>query len=171
MNEDAKAELNREGKPAEPVGPPETLKKERDEYLDGWKRAKADLINYKKEETERMREFVKYANEAMITDLLNVMDSFDLGITALPGGDPGKKGMVVIRAQFHEILRKYGVEILTAENAAPFNPAREEAVGEIESTAPPGTVAGVVRSGYTVNGRVVRPVQVTISKSQNKINK
>lgn len=144
----------------------ETVRKERDEYLEGWKRAKADLSNYKKEEAGRMREFVKFANEAVIADFLNVMDSFDLGIAALPEGDSGKKGMEAIRTQFLEILKRHGVEMITAGNGAPFDPQKQEAVGEVESAAPPGTVAGIIRPGYAVNGRVVRPIQVVISKNQ-----
>ncbi len=144
------------------------LRKERDEYLEGWKRAKADLINYKKDETERMREFVKFANEGVVSDCLSVMDSLDLGIAALPEGDPGRKGMEVIRAQFREILRRHGVEIFTVERDTPYDPSRAEAMGEVDSTAPPGTVAESIRPGYSVNGRVVRPAQVRISKGSTK---
>jgi len=44
--------------------------KEKDEYLDGWKRAKADLINYKKDEAQRFENIVKFANESLIRDLI-----------------------------------------------------------------------------------------------------
>lgn len=161
-NEEQK--IKKEDEITAPLDSQSVLQKERDEYLDGWKRAKADLMNYKKEEAERMREFAKFANETIVSDFLNVIDSFDLGILALPDGDLGKKGLEVIRAQFRDILRRHGAEILTTEKGTPFDPSKEEAVGEAESTAPPGTVAEVVRLGCTVNERVVRPIQVKISK-------
>ena len=56
--------------------------KERDEYLDGWKRAKADLINYKKDEAKRFETIIKFSQEAIIRDLINILDSFDLAILA-----------------------------------------------------------------------------------------
>ena len=47
----------------------EKVKKERDEYLDGWKRAKADFINYKKEELSRLEKMAKYSNEDLIKEI------------------------------------------------------------------------------------------------------
>ena len=55
-------------------------KRECGEYLDGWKRAKADLINYKKEETKRFEGISRFSQEILIRDLINVLDSFDLAL-------------------------------------------------------------------------------------------
>jgi len=54
--------------------------KDKEEYLSGWKRAKADLENYKREEASRVEMLVKFANVTLLKDLLAVMDSFDLAI-------------------------------------------------------------------------------------------
>ena len=66
----------------EPRKNSEKCEKERDEYLNGWKRAKADFINYKKEEAERFREFAKFSNEALVSELIMVLDSFGFHIPA-----------------------------------------------------------------------------------------
>lgn len=151
-----------------PVAETEVLKKERDEYLDGWKRAKADLINYKKEEAQRLEQFAKFSNEALVAEMLNVLDSFDLGLATLPESDPGRKGIEMIKAQCLEILKRYGLEIIQTAVGKPFDPTKEEAVGEVESAASPGTVAEVAGKGYILHGRVVRATRVKLSKQQSK---
>ncbi|MEK7463374.1 MAG: nucleotide exchange factor GrpE, partial [Patescibacteria group bacterium] len=63
------------------------LEKERDEYLNGWKRAKADSINQQKDELKRMEEIMKFANADIIKDLLLVLDSFELSMLATKDSD------------------------------------------------------------------------------------
>ncbi|OGY57742.1 MAG: nucleotide exchange factor GrpE, partial [Candidatus Colwellbacteria bacterium RIFCSPHIGHO2_02_FULL_45_17] len=67
-------------------------KTERDEYLDGWKRAKADLINYKRDELRRLEQVVQFANEDMISDIITVIDSFELAIASMEKDNPAVKG-------------------------------------------------------------------------------
>src|SRR5882724_2424458 len=57
--------------------------KKRDEYLAGWQRAKADFLNYKKDEAMRLQEFMKYGHEEFMRELIGVLDSFDLAISYL----------------------------------------------------------------------------------------
>ena len=142
----------------------EELKKERDEYLDGWKRAKADYLNYKKDEAERFASWGKMANEALICDLLMVIDSLNVGLSMIPEGSAEKKGMSLVKTQLEDVLRRYGLEMLKAPPGKPFDPAREEAVGETESPHPPGTVAEETERGYSLGGKVIRPAKVKISK-------
>ncbi len=142
----------------------EAVERERAEYLDGWKRAKADLINYKKEEAERFQGMVRFGNEAIVYDLLGTLDSFDIGLTVLKEDDPARKGMELIRSQLQDTLRRYGLETIGLSPGDAFDPARAEAVGEEPSTHPPGTVSSVVGRGYVLNGKVVRPARVKISK-------
>lgn len=144
----------------------EKLKKERDEYLDGWKRAKADYINYKKEEAGRFGEMMKFGNAAILEDLVGVLDSFDLGLTVLKESDPARKGLALIENQLEDTLRKYGLERIQLSVGEKFNPSRHEAIAEIESKEPPGTVVEEAEKGYLLNGRVIRPVRVKISKGQ-----
>ncbi|MEK7624282.1 MAG: nucleotide exchange factor GrpE [Patescibacteria group bacterium] len=148
--------------------------KERDEYLDGWRRAKAELLNYKKEEIKRFEVFAKLANEGLIRELLMVLNSFDLGLASLsphgrsPEGrekdDLAQKGMYLIRSQLRDILKSHGLEEITISAGENFNSATQEAVAEIESDQPTGTIIEEVEKGYLLNGRVIKPARVKVSK-------
>lgn len=137
-----------------------------DEYLNGWKRAKADLVNFQKDETKRLEEVVKFANKEFLKDLIVVLDSFDLAINSLgeSSATGGDKGFQMIRIQLADVLKKHGLEAIKVEPGMPFDPERHEALLEIESDQPSGTIAEEIEKGYTLNGRVVRPARVKISK-------
>jgi len=140
--------------------------KERKEYLDGWQRAKADLINYKKDEQRRFEELARYATDDLLQDLIGVLDNFDLALgTQLP--PEAEKGIVLIRGQLESILRKNGVEAMEGGAGDPFNPELHEAIGEEESAAPAGAVARVLQRGYRLRDRVIRPARVKVSKGQS----
>ena len=84
--------------------------KEKKEYLDGWKRAKADFINYKKEEEERLTHFARMSRGVIIQELINVLDSFDVGVSMNKSDTMEKKGVELIRNQLENILRTYGLK-------------------------------------------------------------
>lgn len=138
--------------------------KEREEYLDGWKRAKAELLNYKKDEAQRFEQIIKLANEDLIKDLLVVLDSFDLGLAALEKEGLAQKGMYLIRYQLEDILKSHGLEPISVSEGQPFNPATQEAIAEVESDKPSGTVIEEVEKGYLLNGQIIRPARVKVSK-------
>ncbi|MDP3975231.1 MAG: nucleotide exchange factor GrpE [Candidatus Jorgensenbacteria bacterium] len=138
--------------------------KTRDEYLDGWKRAKADFANYQKDEAARAAALAKFANEVVLADLLHVLDSFDLGLATVDEKDPARKGMELIRGQLEEVMRRHGVARISVKPGDVFDPARHEAVGEIESGIPPSAVAEEVGAGYLLHGKMVRPARVKLSK-------
>lgn len=139
------------------------LEKERREYLEGWQRAKADFINYKKDEAKRAEELLRFASGALIQELLVVLDSFDLAIhNAASNADD--RGMTLIRAQLEDILRRHGMEAITAASGDTFNPERHESIGEEESEIPEGNVTSVLQKGYTLRGRLIRPARVKIAK-------
>lgn len=138
--------------------------KEKNEYLDGWKRAKADLINYKKEEANRFQDFVHLSVSVFMRELITVLDSFDSGLAALKDDEPAHKGLALIRSKFFDILKKFGLEEITVRPGQPFDPAQQEGVGETESSQLAGMIAEVVEKGYLLNGRVLKPAKVKLSK-------
>src|ERR1700680_5080957 len=83
---------------------------EKEQYLGGWQRAKADYLNYKKEEQVRLSEIAKYTNEDLLREMVTVLDNFDLGLQALEKVGPVEKGVYMIRAQIEDILKKRGLE-------------------------------------------------------------
>lgn len=144
----------------------EQCEKLRDEYLDGWKRAKADLINYKKEEAQRMEQFFKFSNEQMITELIIVLDSFDIGLKLIKKEDLTQNGMQIIKNQMEELLKRYGLEKIKVVLDDVFDPMKHEAIGEEESEKPPNTIIEEVASGYSLNGKIIRPARVKVSKQK-----
>lgn len=150
--------------PEESVNELEQCKKEREEYLNGWKRAKADLINYQKDENKRFEEIIKLANIAIIKDLISVLDSFDLALSVLEKDRKAEKGMYMIKAQLEDIMKKSGLEKMADSVGGKFDPNFQETIGEMESDKPAGEILEEMERGYSLNGRVLRPARVKISK-------
>jgi len=143
----------------------EGMEKERDEYLNGWRRAKADLINYKNDELKRLEEVVKFGNEDLIRDCITVLDSFDLAIVALEKAGKGDRGVSMIRGQLEDALKRRGVERMVVSVGQTFDPALHESIGEAETGAvSSGMVAEEVERGYLMHGRVLRPARVKLAK-------
>lgn len=159
MEEDIKNNKKEEEK----EGELEVCMKKCDEYLEGWKRAKADFLNYKKEEVGRISELMRFGNESIMFDLTTVLDSFNLGIS-LSNDETAKKGMSLIKTQLEDILKRYGLEKISIERGGVFDPKVQEAVDEIVSDYPEGTVAEELEKGYILSGKVIRPIKVKLSK-------
>lgn len=144
----------------------ERATREREEYLQGWQRAKADFSNYKRDETKRLEEFARYQAQGMIREFLTVLDSFDLAIAAMKkdGGGDTDEGISLIRSQMEDVLRRQGVTKITIALGSPFDPAIAEAIAEIESELPEGSVVEEVGAGYTMGDKVIRSARVVIAK-------
>src|SRR3989344_1580085 len=106
MEEDIKKEQSKEGESTSQNGGDvdelAKCEKERDEYLDGWKRAKADLANYKKDELKHFEEFAKWSQESLIREVIVVLDSFDLALVSSDGDEQSKRGLQLIRNQLED---------------------------------------------------------------------
>ena len=139
---------------------------EKGEYLTGWQRAKADLINYKKDEAKRFEEVAKFSAEGLIAETVQVLDSFDL---ALQHEVPREieRGIVLIRSQLEDILRRHGLEMLAATGKK-FEPALHESIGEVEAEVAEGTVVEELQKGYLLHGKVLRPARVKISRLRHQ---
>ena len=133
---------------------------ERDEYLNGWRRSKADLINLKKDMTERLEHTVKFANESILRDLIVIMNSFDLALSA-----EANPGLEQIKKQLENFLSSHNLKALHLLDK-PYNPSEAEAIGEADSDKPPGTVIEEVERGWELNGQVIHPAKVRLAKSK-----
>lgn len=143
------------------------IEKEKDEYLSGWQRARADLSNYKKDEMLRFGEFSKYAIEKLVLDLIPVIDSFDLGIAAMEKNGPVDKGIYMIKAKLEDVLKDYGLKKINVEINKPLNPEIAEPIIEVESDKEPGLVLEEVEAGYKLHDKIIRPARVKVSKQKN----
>ncbi|MBI4094368.1 MAG: nucleotide exchange factor GrpE [Candidatus Liptonbacteria bacterium] len=140
--------------------------KKRDEYLAGWQRAKADFINYKREELARLQDMAKYAVAELVEELICVLDSFDLGIAALEKQGPVEKGVYMIRVQLEDVLKKRGLERIAVKRGDRFDPSIAEVVGETDSELPEGTVVEEIEPGYRLYDKIIRPARVKVSKGK-----
>ena len=152
----------------------EIYKKKCDDYLNNWKRERADFLNYKKDEMERIGFLGKYVKEDIIFKILPILDNFYLAEKQLPenlkSGKSGSaeaiewtKGFLQIQNQITEFLKKEGIEEIKT-NGEKFNPETMEAVGEAEEKGDSGMVVEELQKGYIMESKVLRPAKVKISK-------
>ncbi len=133
------------------------VKTERQEYLDGWQRCKADTVNSRKETLAQAERLGVRAKENLIEDIIPVLDGFDMaaGSSAWENLDAGwRNGIEQIRNQLLEVLSRHGVERF-GKIGDPLDHALHEAVEERDDVpGESGTVAKILRYGYKMNGRV-----------------
>jgi len=161
----------------------EECQKLKEEYLAGWQRARADFLNYKKEEIERIEEILKYGGEEFILKILPILDNFDLAEKKLPEdlkNNDNIKGLLQIKTQILDFLRIQGVEEIKTIGEK-FDPNFHEAVEQVEesklSSSPSafareieakdkdsGIIVEEVQKGYKINGRLLRPAKVKVVK-------
>ena len=141
--------------------------KQKEEYLAGWQRARADFLNHKKEEMERVSGLLVYAQEELILKLLPVLDNFDVAEKKLPEDlkkEENVKGLFLIKNQLLDFLKSLGVEEIKSIGEK-FDANFHEAVGETETEEKDsGVILEEIQKGYTIQGRVLRPARVKISK-------
>ena len=137
------------------------------EYLAGWKRAKADLVNYKKEENERLEQTIDRAKTGMIEELLVVIDNLDRAEATVKEKhkkDTVVQGFLQIAQQLRKFLAEKGVEEIEAIGET-FDPSLHEALGTVKSKKyKSGKVAKQIEKGYTFKGRLLRATKVQISE-------
>lgn len=150
----------------------EKLKKaeaEKQEYLVGWQRAKADLINARKRDESERQDFVKFANERLIEGIVPVMESFDMAMGNKEVWEKVDKnwrvGVEYIYAQLKKVLSDAGLEEVNPIGL-PFDHNRDEAAEyvPVSSQSEDQKIVTVVQKGYTLNGRAMRPPKVKVGE-------
>jgi len=153
----------------------EECQKLKDEYLTGWQRERADFLNYKREELERVEEILKYADEGLILKILPILDNFEIVEKKLPENlrnDVNIKGLLQIKNQILDFLKNQGVEEIKSVGEK-FDPQLHEVVGEVASSealakggksVESGIVIEEIQKGYKINGRLLRPAKVRVTK-------
>lgn len=134
----------------------EKLKKaveEKQEYLEGWQRARADLVNYKKETAMGHGESQERILSGLIEEMLPALDVLELSVK-----HDGTKALKILEQQFLGSLKKLGIERF-GEVGEDFDPHKHEALvkrGEDHK------IESVERSGYSIGDKIIRPAQVII---------
>lgn len=130
-------------------------------------RAQAEMDNLRKRTGRDVENAHKYALEKFVSELLPIMDSLELGISAAESAeniDDLREGMDLTIKMFNTAMDKFNVKAVDPQGEK-FNPEQHEAVSmqEIEG-AESGTVVTVMQKGYELNGRLVRPAMVVVAK-------
>jgi molecular chaperone GrpE len=158
------------GEPAEDeagriVADIDLLQRERDELLGTSQRLQADFENYRKRVLREQTALVERATEGLIEQLLPVLDSFELALANLDSDtdvESMRKGVELVYAELLGVLERSGLEPIAALGE-PFDPNVHEAVMQDDGAGEP-RVGGVLRTGWKLKGRVLRPAMVKVTR-------
>ena len=141
----------------------EAIKKQH-EYLDGWQRARAELVNYRKEAEEKITRARGRGHEDILHDLLPTLDAFDMAINgeAWNNVDPTwRQGVEYIHNQLLQILNDNNVVEIGVVGEK-FDPEMHDAVDRASDNQE-HSVNKVLQKGYKINDRIIRPARVELS--------
>jgi len=146
------------------------LQADLDRFRDLALRSQADFENYKKRAAREKDDAVKYANSALLQQLVSILDNFELGLAAAKThGDesPIYSGMVLVQKQLNDLLAENGLQSIESEGNN-FDPNLHEAIAHEPSKSPEGTVIRQARRGYRLKDRLLRPARVVVSSGPAK---
>lgn len=156
-------------------GDVETLKKDlatetarAEDYLEGWKRAQADFINFKRRTEQEKAETTKFSNAMLILNLLPVLDDLQRAFNSVSASLAGLtwvNGMQLIQRKIESILEAQGLSQIKALGEK-FDPHFHEAIMYKEGDE--GVVIEEVQKGYKLHDRVIRPSLVVVGKGAEK---
>jgi len=131
--------------------------------LDGWKRALADLENYKKRSVKENEDFKKYCLEDYISSLLPVLDNFELALKHVPEKELKNNwtiGIMHIKKQLENVLTENGVSVIEVKKGDVFNENIHEVIeGEFKK----GKVQEILKNGYKIGEKIIRPSFIEIN--------
>ena len=175
----ATAEAQDEGSGEEAEPKPESmedqlarLQQERDSYLDGLQRSRADLDNFRRRATQEKLQSGSRGKADLLRDLLPILGNMRLALQhAEEDAEAVKQGIQMIWQQFEAFLRDQGIEPV-ATVGEPFDPAHHEALSTIPATDdhPPDTIVTEIKAGYFFEGRLLSPAQVVVARSVAESN-
>lgn len=145
----------------------EFWRKKAEEHLDGWKRAKADYLNLKKDSQKEKEELIKFSNAALVIEVLPIYDHLKLAFNHLPKeleNNEWVKGIAGIKKQTQGFLESLGIkEIKTVGEK--FDPNFHEAVAhEKKDGFKTDIIFEEVKPGYVTEGKVLYPAKVKVAK-------
>ncbi len=148
-----------------PAAPAEEVQAPADQYL----RLAAEFENYKKRAQKDQLEYIKYANERLLRDLLPVLDNLQRALehAQQPGSTNGLvEGVGLTCKQYMETLSRFGVKPIPSVGL-PFDPAVHQAVAMVDAKEgqEPNTIVAEHEKGYYLYDRVLRPAMVTVAAS------
>lgn len=140
---------------------------QKEEYLTGWQKERADFLNYKKQEDDRKTNFSEAVRERILTRFLTVIDSFNMAFANKETWDKvdenWRRGVEYIYAQMNAVFEEYGVKEI-GEIGESFDPSIHQSVEMIPTDKKENDhrVSNVIQKGYKLGERVLRPARVNL---------
>ena len=139
-----------------------TAQVERDDWLDQLRRKQAEFDNFRKRMARDAQRQRQVGKEAVALALLDVLDDFDRTVAALEGDEASRKGVELVRDKLVVALGGQGLQRMEAAGS-PFDPNLHEAVQQVPGDGDEPTVDQVLRPGWTMHDRVLRPAMVVVA--------
>jgi molecular chaperone GrpE len=143
-------------------------KEKAENYLANWQRSQADLANYRQRSEQEKRESIEFANSALVSNLLPIMDDLERALAAVPAEleeSSWTEGVRLIYNKLKATLEAQGLTEIEAEGQL-FDPHLHEAVMQQEGRE--GMVVQELQKGYKFREKVVRPSLVTVGKGRRR---
>lgn len=147
-------------------------KAEKEEYLTGWQKERAEFSNYRKQEDDRKAIFSEAMRERILTRFLSVIDSFNMAFANKEAwnkvDENWRKGVEYIYSQMNGIFEEYGVKPI-GEMGESFDPSIHQSIDVVETKDKEleHKVADVIQKGYKLGERVMRPARVNVYEYKN----
>jgi molecular chaperone GrpE len=146
------------------------LEAEKAEYMNGWQRERADFVNFKKRAEEDKKEYIKFANESLLEEMLTVLESFDMAFmnkeawNSVPQN--WRVGVEYIHSQLVKVLDDNGLKEFSPKEGEAFDPKLHvaEEVIPVEDKNQEGKIISLKKKGYTLNGKVVIAPKVAVGE-------
>lgn len=143
-----------------------------EEYLDLLRRTQADFVNYRRRMNQEQAEVRLNAQIGLLNQLLPILDDFERAVAATPADlakNPWVQGLLLIARRLTALLDQLGVQQMGAPGEQ-FDPRLHEAITmESSADAPEGTIVRVVRAGYALGDRIIRPAQVIVAGAPSPV--
>ena len=169
VNAEIEAELEAE---AAKLDPQAQMEADVLKWKDAAMRAAADLENFRKRMAREKMEAIKFGNQRLIEELLPIVDNFNMGMMAAEQDSDSMiyKGMQMVLGQIEGFLSSQGVTEETPAAGTEFNPNIHDAMSqEVSETHEDGKIIRVMRKGYKMGDRLVRPANVVVAHTPEPV--
>jgi molecular chaperone GrpE len=146
------------------------LEAEKSEYMNGWQRERADFVNFKKRNEEERKDYIKFANENLLEQMLSVLESFDMAFmnkeqwNSVPQN--WRVGVEYIHSQLVKILDDNGLKEFLPRVGDKFDPNLHiaEAMVAVEKATEEGLIKEIKKKGYMMNGKIIIAPKVAVGE-------
>lgn len=146
------------------------LEAQKAEYMNGWQRERADFVNFKKRAEEEKKEYIKFANESLLEEMLAVLESFDMAFmnkeawNSVPQN--WRVGVEYIHSQLVKTLDNNGLKEIVPKEGDKFDPHLHvaEEMQAVTDKTKDGVILDLKKKGYSLNGKILIAPRVIVGE-------